>query len=94
MGATGLASQHYKCETAANAREARAALAVGTFDLALLDVHMPGETGIELLASIRVHQPTLAIVMMTERTIWVSPPEPSNSEPTATWSSPFVTASS
>ncbi|MGH2872021.1 MAG: HD-GYP domain-containing protein, partial [Solirubrobacteraceae bacterium] len=35
------------------------------FDLALLDVNLPGESGIELLAEIRTERPRTAVVMVT-----------------------------
>ena len=60
-----LVAQSYACEVAADGPEARAALAGGSFELALLDVNMPGESGIELLSHLRVEHPTVAVVMVT-----------------------------
>jgi putative two-component system response regulator len=60
-----LAAQSYECEAAADAAHARVALAGKTFDLALLDVNLPGESGIELLAYLRVAHPTVAALMVT-----------------------------
>ena len=44
---------------ARNAEEARAQLAAQRFDLLLLDIHMPGETGFELLASLEAAPPVV-----------------------------------
>lgn len=44
---------------ARNADEARAQLATQRFDLLLLDIHMPGETGFELLASLEAAPPVV-----------------------------------
>ncbi|MBF9238382.1 response regulator transcription factor [Hymenobacter sp. BT683] len=44
---------------ARNADEARAQLAAQRFDLLLLDIHMPGETGFELLASLEAAPPVV-----------------------------------
>jgi cyclic di-GMP phosphodiesterase len=60
-----LEAQHYSCTTAANVPEARAALASGSFELALLDVNMPGESGISLLSEIRAEHPGTAVLMVT-----------------------------
>ena len=55
----------YCCDSAADAGQARALLAGDGCELALLDVNMPGESGIELLAHIRSDQPDAAVVMVT-----------------------------
>ena len=44
---------------ARNAEEARAQLAAQQVDLLLLDIHMPGETGFELLASLEAAPPVV-----------------------------------
>lgn len=44
---------------ARNAAEARVQLAAQRFDLLLLDIHMPGETGFELLASLESAPPVV-----------------------------------
>ncbi len=48
-----LSTQGFQTESAANAAEARVHMANQTFDLVILDVMMPGETGIELTENIR-----------------------------------------
>jgi putative two-component system response regulator len=60
-----LAAQRYECETVGDAGEARGALAHGSFELVLLDVNMPGESGMELLAHLRIQHPTVAVLMVT-----------------------------
>jgi putative two-component system response regulator len=60
-----LNAQGYDCTLAADADQARETLAGESFDVALLDVNMPGESGIELLAFLRVEHPTIAVVMVT-----------------------------
>jgi len=60
-----LAAQGYDCDAASDAASARAALRGGSFELALLDVNMPGESGIELLSHLRIEHPTVAVLMVT-----------------------------
>jgi putative two-component system response regulator len=60
-----LGEHGYACDTAADGAEARAALHASDFQLALLDIHMPGESGIDLLAHIRSQHPECAVVMVT-----------------------------
>ena len=66
-----LGQEGFRVSTAADAVEARARLKSMAFDLMVLDVMMPGETGLELAASIRTtdsgcqHVP---ILMLTART--------------------------
>jgi DNA-binding NtrC family response regulator len=45
--------------------EALSALGAGTFDVALLDIVMPGMDGLELLDAVRARHPTLPVVMLT-----------------------------
>ncbi len=61
-----LASEGYRVTTADNAGEARAKLDGLSFDLLILDVMMPGETGFELAKSIRVSS-AVPILMLTAR---------------------------
>ncbi len=50
----------YTCDGACDARTARALLSEESYKLALLDVNMPGESGIELLSELRRDYPLLA----------------------------------
>ncbi len=61
-----LASEGYRVTTAKSAADARAKLLGLHFDLLILDVMMPGETGFELARSIRVSS-SVPIVMLTAR---------------------------
>ncbi|WP_322514243.1 response regulator transcription factor [Rhodopseudomonas palustris] len=61
-----LASEGYRVTTASSVRDARAKLAGLNFDLLILDVMMPGETGFDLARSIRVDS-DVPIVMLTAR---------------------------
>lgn len=59
-------TQHgYECEGAGDAEDARAHLKDGAFQLALLDINMPGESGMHLLSHIRSEYPDCAAVMVT-----------------------------
>ena len=61
-----LANEGYRVTTASNAAEARAKLVSLHFDLLILDVMMPGETGFELGRFIRKSS-DVPIVMLTAR---------------------------
>ncbi len=55
----------YTCDGAADASQARERLAKDEFRLALLDVNLPGESGMRLLSDIRRDTPDVAVVMVT-----------------------------
>jgi putative two-component system response regulator len=55
----------YECVTAVDAREARELLIARPFDLAVLDVMMPGESGISLAGHIRAAHPGTATLIVT-----------------------------
>jgi two-component system, NtrC family, response regulator HydG len=55
----------YDVETAANATEALHRLQQRPFDVALLDIKMPGMDGMELLAHVRRIEPGVAAIMIT-----------------------------
>ena len=59
-----LAEQGYRVSIAANAKEARRRLEGLDFDLIVLDVMMPGESGVELTESLR-EQKEVPILMLT-----------------------------
>ena len=61
-----LATEGYRVTTADNAADARAKLNGLSFDLLVLDVMMPGETGFEFAKSLRGHS-TVLILMLTAR---------------------------
>ena len=62
-----LTEQGFRVSTAADAAAARAALVDMAFDLMVLDVMMPGETGLELTASLREKGQDVPILMLTAR---------------------------
>ncbi len=55
----------YSFDSAGSAADAWEQLRMGTHALVLLDVNMPGESGMELLARIRTYQPGTAVLMIT-----------------------------
>jgi putative two-component system response regulator len=55
----------YSCEGAADGDAVREQLREHSFKLALLDVNMPGESGMHLLADIRRTHPEVAVLMVT-----------------------------
>ncbi len=57
----------YRCETASNGAQARSELASGRFELAICDVRMPGESGLELIGQLRTLDPEMAVMMMSGR---------------------------
>ena len=61
-----LSANSFRVSTAANAAEARALMKSFAFDLLIVDVMMPGETGIELAGSVRAHS-QVPILMLTAR---------------------------
>ena len=60
-----LCDQGYTCDGAGDAKAGRGCLQQHPYKLALLDVNMPGESGIELLSHIRREHPEVAILMIT-----------------------------
>ena len=60
-----LARVGYEVEAAADAEEALTKLEASGFDLALLDIRMPGMSGVELLEAVKATDPDVAVVMMT-----------------------------
>ena len=65
--AEGLSKVGYQCVTAVSADDADRALQREEFALMLLDIGMPGKTGLELLAELPERYPDMAIVMVTGR---------------------------
>jgi len=59
------AAQGYDVLAAPNAAAARALVGANQVDLALIDIHMPGEDGLSLARYLREHHDGLAIVMLT-----------------------------
>jgi putative two-component system response regulator len=60
-----LREQGYSCDGACDASAVRERLRQNSYRLTLLDVNMPGESGMELLAHIRHEHPEVAVLMVT-----------------------------
>jgi putative two-component system response regulator len=60
-----LGEQGYSCDSACDGSTVRERLQQGSYRLALLDVNMPGESGMDLLAHIRREHPEVAVLMVT-----------------------------
>ncbi len=55
----------YECELATSVAEAREKLGQGSFELALCDIQMPGESGLVLIEEICRDHPQTAVVLVT-----------------------------
>jgi len=55
----------YRWEQAGTADEALDRIKSTTVQLAILDIKMPGKSGVELLSEIRTHYPDIAVIMAT-----------------------------
>jgi len=60
-----LSEEGYDSDTAADAEQASVALGLGTYELLLLDVSMPGISGVDLLAQVRKDHPDIVVIMVT-----------------------------
>jgi CheY-like chemotaxis protein len=60
-----LSKEGYQCEEAGSAVEALGKLRSNLAELVLLDIMMPGKSGIELLPEIKTNYPDTAVIMVT-----------------------------
>ena len=60
-----LSKEGYRCQEAGNAEEALEKLRNNAISLVLLDIKMPGKSGIELLPEIKTGYPDTAVIMAT-----------------------------
>ncbi|MGD1108508.1 MAG: response regulator, partial [Terracidiphilus sp.] len=60
-----LSLENYAVKTAANGEEGLRMLDQSSFDLVLLDLALPGQSGLELLPQFKERQPDLPIIMIT-----------------------------
>ena len=60
-----LSAEGYRCEQAANAEQALEKLKEDSIELVILDIKMPGKSGVELLPEIKAKYPDTAVIMAT-----------------------------
>jgi putative nucleotidyltransferase with HDIG domain len=60
-----LSAEGYRCQQAANAEQALEKLKDDSIELMILDIRMPGKSGVELLPEIKAKYPDTAVVMAT-----------------------------
>jgi DNA-binding NarL/FixJ family response regulator len=60
-----LRRQGHRCTVAANSQEARQLLDVEPFALLLSDIHMPGESGLDLVAHVKSTYDDMAVIIIT-----------------------------
>lgn len=60
-----LEDEGYSCKTVPSAHDALAKLSEDTFDVALVDIRMPGVSGLELLSVMRESYPATQVIMST-----------------------------
>jgi putative two-component system response regulator len=60
-----LARDSYQCAEAGDADEAFVKMEASPFDLAILDIKMPGKSGLELLPEVKTRYPDMAVIMVT-----------------------------
>ena len=63
--ALGLAAEGFEVESAGSVPAAMALLSSGHFDAALVDLLLPGASGVELARTIHASSPGIAIVLMS-----------------------------
>lgn len=57
--------EHYEVQTAGDGEEALAKLAATKYDLALLDIRLPGMDGLEVLKRLKKINPNISVIMIT-----------------------------
>jgi DNA-binding NtrC family response regulator len=62
---SSLSGQGYKCLEACSAEEAQEVLKNHATDVALMDIKMPGKSGIELLTEMSIVYPDTAVIMIS-----------------------------
>lgn len=60
-----LSGEGYRCEEAGNADQALDKLRSNAVELVILDIKMPGKSGVELLPEIKANYPDTAVIMAT-----------------------------
>ncbi|MFC2045408.1 HD domain-containing phosphohydrolase [Chloroflexota bacterium] len=62
---TRLSEEGYRCEEAENASQALVKLSQNSVGLAILDIKMPGKSGVELLPELKAQYPDTMVIMAT-----------------------------
>jgi len=65
--ARGLTAEGHDVEPALDGIAAMTAAKAGAFDVAILDVMLPGMSGLELSRRLKEHDPTIAVILLTAR---------------------------
>ncbi len=60
-----LSAEGYRCQQAANAEQALIKLKEAPVEMVILDIKMPGKSGVELLPEIKAKYPDTAVIMAT-----------------------------
>ncbi len=60
---TVLESEHHRVETASSAENSKQILESGTFDLAIVDIILPGQGGMDLILDLHAQFPDLSIIL-------------------------------
>jgi len=60
-----LSAEGYRCEQAANTEQALVKLEEDSIELVILDIKMPGKSGVEFLPEIKAKYPDTAVIMAT-----------------------------
>jgi putative two-component system response regulator len=60
-----LTREGYRCEEASSAEQALEMLAANSTSLVILDIKMPGKSGIDLLPEVKLGHPDIAVIMAT-----------------------------
>ena len=63
-----LSSEGYQCQEAGTPEQALDKLRSNAVELVLLDIKMPGKSGVELLPEIKANYPDTAVIMATATT--------------------------
>src|SRR5690554_1065331 len=62
-----LEAEHFKCELAANFKEAHEKLFIYEYDIALIDINLPDGSGLELIKSLKQSRNTTGIIVVSAR---------------------------
>jgi DNA-binding response OmpR family regulator len=63
----GLEAENYSVETYADGEQARSAAMESNYDLVILDLSLPRLDGVTILRQLRIHKPSLPVLVLTQR---------------------------